>query len=83
MPLFRSKPKVIDAEQYLPEQQRALVRGVHPANVQEYANQPYVITAHRQRVFIEPGDWIIAELDGRGFYPCKPDIFAATYEEAV
>jgi len=27
------------------------------------------------------GDWIIRGVKGE-FYPCKPDIFAATYEEA-
>lgn len=26
-----------------------------------------------------PGDWIIKGIKGE-FYPCKPDIFAATYE---
>ena len=29
-----------------------------------------------------PGDWIITEPDGKGFYPCKPDVFAAKYEPA-
>lgn len=28
-----------------------------------------------------PGDWIIRGVQGE-FYPCKPDIFAATYESA-
>lgn len=28
-----------------------------------------------------PGDWIITGVKGE-HYPCKPDIFAATYEEA-
>jgi hypothetical protein len=28
-----------------------------------------------------PGDWIIKGVAGE-FYPCKPDIFEATYEEA-
>ena len=28
----------------------------------------------------KPGDWIIRGVKGE-FYPCKPDIFAATYEE--
>jgi hypothetical protein len=28
-----------------------------------------------------PGDWIIRGIKGE-FYPCKPDIFAATYEPA-
>ena len=27
----------------------------------------------------DPGDWIIRGVQGE-FYPCKPDIFAATYE---
>lgn len=27
----------------------------------------------------EPGDWIIRGVQGE-FYPCKPDIFEATYE---
>lgn len=29
---------------------------------------------------IEIGDWIVR--GSRGFFPCKPDIFAQTYEEA-
>ena len=29
----------------------------------------------------KPGDWIIQGVQGE-FYPCKPDIFAATYEPA-
>jgi hypothetical protein len=28
-----------------------------------------------------PGDWIITGVKGE-WYPCKPDIFAATYEQA-
>lgn len=30
----------------------------------------------------QPGDWIIKGVKGE-FYPCKPDIFAATYENAT
>lgn len=29
-----------------------------------------------------PGDWIITGVEGE-VYPCKPDIFAATYEEVL
>jgi|SRR5712672_3922278 len=29
-----------------------------------------------------PGDWIITGVKGEN-YPCKPDIFAATYEEVT
>ena len=28
---------------------------------------------------VEPGDWVITGVQGER-YPCKPDIFAATYE---
>lgn len=30
---------------------------------------------------VRPGDWIIRGVQGE-FYPCKPDIFAKTYEPA-
>lgn len=30
----------------------------------------------------QPGDWIIRGVQGE-FYPCKPDIFAATYDEVT
>jgi hypothetical protein len=30
----------------------------------------------------DPGDWIIKGVKGE-FYPCKPDIFEATYEEVT
>lgn len=30
----------------------------------------------------EPGDWIIEGVEGE-FYPCKPDIFTATYEKVA
>ncbi len=41
---------------------------------------PYVVTIHDQCCYVVSGDWIIAEPDGVHFYPCKPDIFEATYE---
>ena len=28
---------------------------------------------------VSPGDWVICGVKGE-FYPCKPDIFAATYD---
>ena len=30
----------------------------------------------------DPGDWIIRGIQGE-FYPCKPDVFDATYEPVV
>lgn len=33
------------------------------------------------RMFVSPGDWIITGVKGEK-YPCKPDVFAQTYEPA-
>lgn len=40
-----------------------------------------VTTIHGQEAEVAIGDWIIKEPDGIHHYPCKPDIFKATYEK--
>lgn len=77
MARYRKKPVVVEAEQYhaYPES------GGWPKGVQvEEGAGPFVVTTHGQRAYLESGDWVITEPDGRGHYPCKPHIFAATYE---
>ena len=44
------------------------------------ANRTVIKTLEGDMV-AEPGDWIITGIKGER-YPCKPDIFAATYEPA-
>ena len=39
----------------------------------------YDIMTLEGRMHASPGDWIIKGVKGE-FYPCKPDIFEATYE---
>ena len=57
-----------------------------------FRKKPIVVEAHRtaERVVIhtlegdmtaEPGDWVITGIKGEQ-YPCKHDIFMATYEPA-
>lgn len=80
MDKYRKKPVIIETEQWFPDK---TVRGVHwekrTGGDGEFLH-PYVITAHEQRAYLAPGDWIMSEpMEGR-FYPCKPDIFAASYE---
>ena len=84
MAKYRKLPVVVDAEQYDGSTTHHLMcegvcRWVHatcPAS-------PHVHTAHDgQAVAVEAGDWIIREPGGRGYYPCKPDIFELTYEPA-
>ena len=78
---FRKKPVVIEANQYV--EYGHLVVGM--CNSQScYANgntEPHVHTIHNNQIVnLEVGDFIIPELDGVHYYPCKPDIFEATYE---
>ena len=40
-----------------------------------------IITTLEGEMRADPGDWIIKGIKGE-FYPCKPDIFEATYEPA-
>lgn len=75
MSQYRKKPVVIEAVQWHP--------GVrHPGVFGEGdpCYPPYVITIHEQRAYLSDGDWILPEPKPGHFYPCKPDIFAATYE---
>jgi hypothetical protein len=75
---FRKKPIIIEAEQFWP--------GVEPwpDGVYEsylYGNpESYVITTLEGNMNVTPGDWIITGVKGEK-YPCKPDIFEATYEK--
>jgi hypothetical protein len=42
--------------------------------------QPYgLVDTLEGRMIVSPGDWIITGVKGE-IYPCKPDIFEATYE---
>jgi hypothetical protein len=85
---WRKKPVEVRAEQFLAAgKATAAVRGMslwpdadgfQPRDM----SWGYVTTIHGQRAHVQHGDWIIDEGDGVHFYPCKPDIFAATYEPA-
>ncbi len=75
---YRKKPIVVEAEQFFPDK-KPWPRGV-VANVGE--SYYWVTTIHRQKTKVAPGDWIVLEGEGDLAYPCKPDIFEVTYEEA-
>lgn len=75
MAKFRKKPVVIDAEQYLD--------GKPVAGMVKDAYRPdqFYVSTLEGLLHVSPGDWIITGVKGER-YPCKPDIFAATYEPA-
>lgn len=46
-----------------------------------YSPDAFVIETLEGHHEVTPGDWIITGVKGE-HYPCKPDIFAATYDPA-
>ncbi len=88
---YRKKPVVIEATQYQKDGDHpAVVRGwkdgygqivvsYNPAlNVYGRTAVPCIKTLEGWHE-VTPGDWIITGVKGEQ-YPCKPDIFEATYE---
>ena len=84
MPKFRKKPVVIEAMQF--------VGGLNSFHeIQKWATKYHVAIiwqSYHDTLFIPTlegemtasvGDWIIKGV-GDEFYPCKPDIFEATYD---
>jgi len=49
--------------------------------VQHVGPEPLVIETLEGVMTAQSGDWVITGMKGER-YPCKPDIFAATYEPA-
>lgn len=78
MPKFRKKPVVIEAEQY---RVGAFDLPFVEEGVLDYDEdtQTQGIQTLEGRMVVSDGDWVIRGVKGE-YYPCKPDIFAATYE---
>lgn len=89
MTMFRKKPVVIEARHYDGGREAAysLIDWID----QDAEGNDAVYDPEDNGVAIKtlegvmtavPGDWIIRGVQGE-FYPCKPDIFAATYDEVT
>lgn len=72
---FRKKPVIIEATQWFKRGDHPKV-GMHPTVPDTHYG--WVSTLEGGHI-VTPGDWIITGVQGE-HYPCKPDIFAATYE---
>lgn len=75
---FRKRPVVIDAEQFWP-QNTPWPEGVRGGNRIAGEVTPWWCNTLEGAHQVTPGDWIITGVKGEK-YPCKPDIFALTYE---
>lgn len=91
---FRKKPVVIEAVQFteavrdaalfdgqpLPDGVRRGASTLHPPTRKVWSASFFIETLEG-RMEVSVGDWVITGIKGER-YPCKPDIFAATYEPA-
>lgn len=79
MPMFRKKPVVIEAIQFVAANFEAIEMFV--GGDAEFRDGELIVATLEGPLHASPNDWIIKGVKGE-FYPCKPDIFAATYEPA-
>ncbi len=82
MPLFRKKPVVIEARKYDPDLDPTEAISVGAwCGASVWHGMAMEVPTLEGSLSASPGDWIIRGVAGE-FYPCKPSIFAATYEPA-
>lgn len=85
MPMFRKKPIVIKAVQWHGNNWTEIAvfhRGDDfLTEQQEDGSRNLLIRTLEGTMSALPGDWVIEGVKGE-VYPCKPDIFEATYEPA-
>jgi hypothetical protein len=78
---FRKKPVVISAVQWTGANVDEILGFILPVGSARRAGNDLLIETLEGTMSASPMDWIIKGVKGE-FYPCKPDIFAATYEPA-
>ena len=79
---YRKKPVVIEAEQFTDENKNQAFNFVrcNCSPTRDVDDNPSLtIQTLEGDMVASLGDWIIKCVKGE-FYPCKPDIFEATYE---
>jgi hypothetical protein len=87
MAKFRKKPVVIEAVQFnganhlLPQTPFMQGSGAYLSR-ENFVLGEIVIPTLEGEMRARAGDWIIKGIKGE-FYPCKPDIFEATYEAVM
>ncbi len=87
---FRKKPVVIKARQLLMENHQDVANWIAGSGYEvRHATKPpmravtgLVIKTLEGDMAADYGDWIICGVAGE-FYPCKPDIFATTYDPVI
>lgn len=79
---YRKKPVVVEAVQWTGENRAEMCEFIDPEVFEIIPRVGLVIHTLEGDHHASPGDYIIKGVNGE-FYPCKPDIFAKTYESAA
>lgn len=79
MAKYRKKPVVIEAEQFHTDV-KPWPEGVIQCQPDPDKPKEFKIDTLEGPFTVSEGDWIIVGVKGER-YPCKPDIFEATYEK--
>jgi hypothetical protein len=78
---YRKKPVEVEAIRFDGTNQAAIAAWMGIVNYDPNARLIHIATLEGVMA-AQPGDWIIRGVEGE-FYPCKPAIFQATYEEVT
>jgi hypothetical protein len=79
---FRKKPVVIEAIQFDGGNAGEIAAAYETDSLSvAWQGRELIVTTLEGEMRADVGDWIIRGIKGE-LYPCKPDIFAATYEPA-
>ena len=79
---YRKKPVVVEAVQWTGENRAEMCEFIDPEVFEIIPRVGLVIHTLEGDHHASLGDYIIKGVNGE-FYPCKPDIFAKTYESAT
>lgn len=76
---YRKKPVTVEAIQWTGENHAEMCEFIDPEVFEIKPKEGLIIHTLEGDHHASPGDYIIKGVNGE-FYPCKPDIFAKTYE---
>lgn len=79
---YRKKPVVVETVQWTGENHAEMCEFIDPEVFEIKPKEGLIIHTLEGDHHASPGDYIIKGVNGE-FYPCKPDIFAKTYEPAT
>ena len=79
MAKFRKKPIVIEAVQWTGNPEEMPIPPAPHNEIRQMTSRCWQLRTLEGWYKLTPGDWIITGIKGER-YPCKPDIFEATYE---